>query len=328
MKNSFIYEYNKYIINIMNNNEENNINDIYTNRDDIFTNHDDIFTNQEHIFENNEIEEVCTLESNMNLSNLDFNHTFHNMNDSINDFNDKLNEYRNIEHKILVNDKVESKSIKNHILVHLENQIDLIEKNFEKITHKQFDKIVDENEDYNEELNKKLEKILGFSLEEYNKKSLKIELSINEICNHINNYFSELRNDIYNLNVLNYKIHFISNYESTIENKKDNLNHFFELVDTYENNIKKDIENKLNKKIKDKIENIHQLFNMLKILQSQLYVKIVTKYSCGICLTNNIDSYYNNCGHVICKSCGIKNRNNNICPFCKRESALKNLFFI
>ena len=74
-------------------------------------------------------------------------------------------------------------------------------------------------------------------------------------------------------------------------------------------------------------EHLVSIFNMLKLLQSQLYVKVVTKYSCGICLTNNIESYYNNCGHVICKSCGIKNRNNNICPFCKGDSVLKNLFF-
>ncbi len=286
----------------------------------------EILTFQEHIFENNEIENNNQNENLFNLHNiLDSNH-MNNIVDSINDFNDKINDYRIIEHKILV--KEETKNIKNHILVHLENQIEIIEQNFEKITHKQFDNVIDSNNnleqfDYKSKLNNKLNELLGFSLEDYNKKSVKIEESINEICSKINNYFSELRNDIYNLHILNQKLNFISNYESEI-----NKNDFFELVDAYESNIKNKLECQLKNIIKNKIESIHDLFNMLKLLQSQLYVKVVTKYSCGICLTNNVESYYNNCGHVICKSCGIKNRNNNICPFCKNESVLKNLFFI
>ncbi len=278
---------------------------------------------QDHLFEDIKIN---NMEENnlLNLNNILDSNTTMNIIDSINDFNDKINDYRIIEHKILVKD--EAKNIKNHILIHLENQIESIEQNFEKITHKQFDNILDENKlnnDYKIKLNNKLDELLGFSLEEYNKKSIKIEESINELCAKINNYFSELRNDIYNLHILNQKLQFISNYENEI-----NKNDFFELVDSYENNIKNKLEYELKSVIKNKIETIHNLFNMLKLLQSQLYVKVVTKYSCGICLTNNIESYYNNCGHVICKSCGIKNRNNNICPFCKRESALKNLFFI
>ncbi len=286
----------------------------------------EILTFQEHIFENNEIENNNQNENLFNLHNiLDSNH-MNNIVDSINDFNDKINDYRIIEHKILV--KEETKNIKNHILLHLENQIEIIEQNFEKITHKQFDNVIDSNNnleqfDYKSKLNNKLNELLGFSLEDYNKKSVKIEESINEICSKINNYFSELRNDIYNLHILNQKLNFISNYESEI-----NKNDFFELVDAYESNIKNKLECQLKNIIKNKIESIHDLFNMLKLLQSQLYVKVVTKYSCGICLTNNVESYYNNCGHVICKSCGIKNRNNNICPFCKNESVLKNLFFI
>ncbi len=283
----------------------------------------EILTLQDHLFEDIKIN---NMEENnlLNLNNILDSNTTMNIIDSINDFNDKINDYRIIEHKILVKD--EAKNIKNHILIHLENQIESIEQNFEKITHKQFDNILDENKlnnDYKIKLNNKLDELLGFSLEEYNKKSIKIEESINELCAKINNYFSELRNDIYNLHILNQKLQFISNYENEI-----NKNDFFELVDSYENNIKNKLEYELKSVIKNKIETIHNLFNMLKLLQSQLYVKVVTKYSCGICLTNNIESYYNNCGHVICKSCGIKNRNNNICPFCKRESALKNLFFI
>lgn len=281
----------------------------------------DILTFQENFLTTTYIEE----EQNefLNLNNiLDSNHNM-NIIDSINDFNDKINDYRIIEHKILVHEE-SKKNIKNHILVHLENQIESIEQNFEKITHKQFDHIVDHENDneYKIKLNNELNELLGFSLEEYNQKSIKIEESINEICNKINNYFTQLRNDIYNLHILNQKLQFISNYEN--ESNED----FFEIIDKYENSIKNKLENRLKEDIKKKIEKIHDLFNMLKLLQSQLYVKVVTKYSCGICLTNNIESYYNNCGHVICKSCGVKNRNNNICPFCKRESALKPLFFI
>ena len=286
----------------------------------------EILTLQEHLFEDIKMDNIEENNS-LNLNNILDQNSMLNMLDSINDFNDKINDYRIIEHKILV--KEDHKNIKNHILVHLENQIELIEENFEKITHKQFDNIVDNNlqqfgkEEYKLKLNNKLDELLGFSLEEYNKKSIKIEENIHELCAKINNYFSELRNDIYNLHILNQKLQFISNYENEI-----NKNDFFELVDSYENNIKNKLEYDLKIHIKNKIEAIHDLFNMLKLLQSQLYVKVVTKYSCGICLTNNVESYYNNCGHVICKSCGIKNRNNNICPFCKHESALKNLFFI
>ncbi len=280
----------------------------------------DILTFQEHFLTTTHIEEEN--QSTLNLNNiLDSNYNM-NIIDSINDFNDKINDYRVIEHKILVNEK--EKNVKNHILVHLENQIEIIEQNFEKIAHKQFDHIVDHenDEEYKIKLSNELNELLGFSLEEYNKKSIKIEESINEICNKINNYFTQLRNDIYNLHILNQKLQFISNYEN------ESNENFFELIDKYENSIKNKLENKLKEDVKNKIEKIHDLFNMLKLLQSQLYVKIVTKYSCGICLTNNIESYYNNCGHVICKSCGVKNRNSNICPFCKRENILKPLFFI
>jgi hypothetical protein len=283
--------------------EENSLNEILTFQENFLT--------TTHIEEQNEF---------LNVNNiLDSNHHM-NIIDSINDFNDKINNYRIIEHKILVNDE-HKKNIKNHILVHLENQIENIEQNFEKITHKQFDHMIDD-ETYKIKLSNELNELLGFSLEEYNQKSIKIEESINEICNQINNYFSELRNDIYNLHILNQKLQFISNYEN------ESNENFFELIDKYENSIKNKLESGLKENIKKKIEKIHDLFNMLKLLQSQLYVKVVTKYSCGICLTNNIESYYNNCGHVICKSCGIKNRNSNICPFCKRENILKPLFFI
>ena len=271
--------------------------------------------------------------SKININNVLEQNNSMNIIDSINDFNEKINDYRVIEHKILVNEK--DKNVKTHILVHLENQIEYIETNFEKITHKQFDNIIDNtnhsNEIYKIKLSKELNDLLGFSLEDYNQKSVKIEICINEICSKINNYFTELQNDIYNLYILNQKLDFISNYENeTIlgGEKSINKNEFFELVDKYESIIKNKMDNELKDYIKKRIEAIHNLFNMLKLLQEQLYVKIVTKYSCGICLSNNIESYYNNCGHVICKSCGIKNRNNNVCPFCKRESALKSLFFI
>ncbi len=91
----------------------------------------EILTLQEDIFENIEEElQIINDISKININNvLEQNNTM-NIVDSINDFNEKINDYRVIEHKILVNEK--DKNVKTHILVHLENQIEYIETNFEK----------------------------------------------------------------------------------------------------------------------------------------------------------------------------------------------------
>ncbi len=286
----------------------------------------EIFSIHENNLEINDLNENDLNENDLNENDLnklifETNIKCDEFNEDIKEINNKINEYINIEHKILV--KENNENIKNNILYHLETQIDLIEKNFEKITHKQFDNNNNNNLDNNDE--EELNKLLGFSLKEYNQHSIKIENCIYDLCKKINDKISNLRNIIYNINALFLKINIISNFE---EYGFEEINSYFELVNKYENNVKKSIEYKSNIVIRKNIEYIHHLFNLLKILQKELYVKIITKYSCGICLENNIEAYYTNCGHVVCKSCGIKNRNINLCPFCKKDGLLKPLFFI
>ncbi len=250
-------------------------------------------------------------------------------------FDEKLNDFRCVEARSVIQEKQEKqekqdqedRKIKTHILLHLEDQIHMIQQNFEKITHKQFDHSVYKNEEYKSRLQNQLETILGFPIQEYNQKTYKIEHTIERICIEIEILMQKLHDYIHHLHILQYKLHFISTYEH-LEEEDRTLHSFTNLIESYESSIKNHLEEKTEAFIKDHIEKIHDRFNMIKLLQENLYQKVITKYSCGICLSNNIDCYYGQCGHVICKGCGIKNRNANLCPFCKQDGLLKPLFFI
>lgn len=298
--------------------------------------YNDILTHQENIdlYNNDDLEKT----ENDYISNESIHHLLQNYEeeqlnivDNVSTFDEKLNDFRYIEMQSVISNKNVSKEsnkkIKTHILFYLENQIDIIQQNFEKITHKQFDQSLYQNDEYKEDLKNKLESILGFSINEYNQKTLHIENSIEKICNEIEELMNKLHDYIHHLHILHYKINFISKYEN-MESEYDQLYTFTNLIDTYEKNIKDSLEKKTLDFIKNHTQMIHDRFNMIQLLQENLYQKVITKYSCGVCLSNNIDCYYTNCGHVICKCCGIKNRNVNICPFCKREGVLKQLFFI
>jgi hypothetical protein len=294
----------------------------------------DIFTQQENIYSNIN-EEYNNQNQNQNqnqMNTFEYQQLFEegklHILDNISEYNDKLNEYRYIETRSVIEEKSEKrKSIQTHILLHLENQMDIIQKNFEKTTHKQFDKSVYNNDEYKKKIEENLEHILGFTIQSFNEKTVIIENSIEDICNDIHILMNDLHDYIHHLHNIQYKINFISKYEK-MDNEYNDLYKFSSLIDMYEKNIKDDLEEKIVEFIKIHTQKIHDKFNMIKLLQENLYQKVITKYSCGICLSNNIECYYTNCGHVICKSCGVKNRNINICPFCKRDGALKQLFFI
>ncbi len=307
-----------------------NMNQEEVPQEGIHTNHEDIYgnINQEEEDVNNPSEYAQLFEEN-NLHILD----------NINHYNDKLNEFRYIETRSVIEEKsiqnqqntvflsCPKKDLQKHILLHLENQMDMIEKNFERITHKQFDQSVYNNEEYKEKILKELESILGFSIQSFNEKTCIIENTIEDLCNDIQSLMNELHDYIHHLHNIQYKINFISKYEK-MDSTYHELYQFSSLVDMYEKKIKDDLETKTLDFIQNHTQSIHDKFNMIKLLQEKLYQKVITKYSCRICLCNNIECYYTNCGHVICKNCGVKNRNINICPFCKRDGALKQLFFI
>ncbi len=248
--------------------------------------------------------------------------------DSMSQFNEVLHDFRSMERRNLFNEDPKSKSqkkIHTHILFHLEDQMEMIQKNFEKITHQQFEKKL-EDSIYHEKIKNKVEELLTFSIDEYNQKTLQIENSIETICKEVERLMNELHDYIHHLHTIQHKMNFISKYEKMEETHYD-LHSLSEMIDLYEKKIKEELEAKTIAFIQSHTSEIHDRFHMIQLLQSQLYQKVVTKYSCGICLTNQIDGYYP-CGHVVCRSCGIKNRNVHLCPFCKSEGLLKTLFFI
>ena len=62
--------------------------------------------------------------------------------------------------------------------------------------------------------------------------------------------------------------------------------------------------------------------------------------TCSLCLTNNVDTYFNPCGHTTCDDCLKKLRDENIhelntlnqelkCPFCRKDVYdTKKLYYI
>ena len=167
--------------------------------------------------------------------------------------------------------------------------------------------------------------MLGFSLDDYNKKTIIIENTIFKLSAQIETLFNKIQIYIHHILILENKIKFISNYEVLLKN--DSILPFSKLVDEFDfsirNTLLQDAQNILQKTTSE----IHDIFHSIKYLQKNLYQKVITKYTCSICLHNNIECYYTTCGHVICKGCGIKNRSH-LCPFCKKEGIIKPLFFV
>ena len=62
----------------------------------------------------------------------------------------------------------------------------------------------------------------------------------------------------------------------------------------------------------------HKHLNIIKLI-NQMNVGS----TCSICLQDNVDSYFNPCGHTACKKClerkymTSNNINNNKCPICR-----------
>ena len=75
-----------------------------------------------------------------------------------------------------------------------------------------------------------------------------------------------------------------------------------------------------------------------KMLQYLHIIQIVNNFNvgttCSLCMYNNVDSYFDPCGHTMCKDCIEKMNihlydNNSNCPFCKNiVKMIKPLYFI
>jgi hypothetical protein len=222
-----------------------------------------------------------------------------------------------------------------HISTFLDNVSERIEKELKKSYLKEFDIVVDYDRDlsvhtpmeasYRDGIERDIEARLGFSIDEYNKRTVAIEDRVLEICREIQDLMNTIRGSIQQLHRLELQFQYLTSFTGAKENDYDDPE--FELVlNRLEKRIQDGMEEKIRKTIRENVAKIHFHFSTIKLLQAKLYQKVVTKYTCNICIQNNIDCYYDKCGHAICRGCGIRNRNSNVCPFCKSDSTLKQLF--
>lgn len=212
-----------------------------------------------------------------------------------------------------------------HISTFLDNVSERIEKELKKSYLKEFDVIVDDHEQssYREGIEREIEARLGFSIDEYNKRTVMIEDRVLEICREIQDLMNAIRGSIQQLHRLELQFQYLASFTGRVGSDDPE----FELVlERMEKRIQDGMEEKIRKTIRENVAKIHFHFSTIKLLQAKLYHKVVTKYTCNICIQTDIDCYYEKCGHAICRGCGIRNRNSNVCPFCKSESALKQLF--
>ena len=232
-----------------------------------------------------------------------------------------------------IDDRTQAQRI-DHISTFLDNVSERIEKELKKSYLKEFDVIVDDHEQstYREGIEREMEARIGFSIDEYNKRTVMIEDRVLEICREIQDLMNAIRGSIQQLHRLELQFQYLVSFSGGMGAGNGDGGDYqddpeFELVlERLEKRIQDGMEEKIRKTIRENVAKIHFHFSTIKLLQAKLYQKVVTKYTCNICIQNDIDCYYDKCGHAICRGCGIRNRNSNVCPFCKSESALKQLF--
>ncbi len=223
-----------------------------------------------------------------------------------------------------------------HISTFLDSVSERIEKELKRAYLKEFDIVVDPKRDltvhtpmeaeYRENVEEEIEKRLGFSIDEYNRRTVAIEDRVLEMCREIQGWIQEIRVSVHQLHRLELQFNYLASFQRDHDHTGDYDVEFEEVLGKMEKKIQEGMEEKIRKTIRENVAKIHFHFSTIKMLQSKLYHKVVTKYTCNICIQNNVDCYYEKCGHAICRGCGIRNRNSNVCPFCKTEGALKQLF--
>lgn len=223
-----------------------------------------------------------------------------------------------------------------HISTFLDNISERIEKELKKSYLKEFDIVVDYDRDlsvhtpmeasYRDGIDRDIEARLGFSIDEYNKRTVMIEDRVLEICREIQDLMNAIRGSIQQLHRLELQFQYLASFSGGKESDYQDDPEFELVLNRLEKRIQDGMEEKIRKTIRENVAKIHFHFSTIKLLQAKLYQKVVTQYTCNICIQNNIDCYYDKCGHAICRGCGIRNRNSNVCPFCKSDSTLKQLF--
>ncbi len=257
--------------------------------------------------------------------------------EQLRDFQSVEMEYVTRDRELIVNSERTRLQRIDHISTFLDNISERIEKELKKSYLKEFDIVVDYDRDlsvhtpmeasYRDGIDRDIEARLGFSIDEYNKRTVAIEDRVLEICREIQDLMNAIRGSIQQLHRLELQFQYLASFSGGGTKDGDYEDPEFELVlNRLEKRIQDGMEEKIRKTIRENVAKIHFHFSTIKLLQAKLYQKVVTKYTCNICIQNNIDCYYDKCGHAICRGCGIRNRNSNVCPFCKSDSTLKQLF--
>ena len=124
-------------------------------------------------------------------------------------------------------------------------------------------------------------------------------------------------------------------YIMDMNKQYDNTNNTNDLF----GNIKQDIEN-LSDKIKNNndLENIREKYNdtRKKMLSYLSFIKKINNFNtgstCSLCLSNNVNMFFDPCGHTSCQECINKlevERGDVPCPFCKKKIKISRpLYFI
>jgi hypothetical protein len=171
---------------------------------------------------------------------------------------------------------------------------------------------IDDEEFKNEEIDSIITKI----------KTLNKKLSIlqDELDECHEKYNDELKKTKENIDKIDCSIQFIQTcneeYDSNEKIKSiiDSLNEYIETINN-NNNLKKAKEDYINKR-----KTINKHLCLLHAING-----LNTSAVCPICITDQIDSYFNPCGHTTCEACfkknnNISNRNNfNKCPICREN---------
>tara|TARA_B100001094_G_C18021409_1_gene715299 strand:+ start:361 stop:1050 length:690 start_codon:yes stop_codon:yes gene_type:complete len=138
----------------------------------------------------------------------------------------------------------------------------------------------------------------------------------------------------------------IDTTEKEIELMNSHLRYIYSLQKKYENtsndkfnNMKRDIE-ELSEKMKhnNELEQIRKEYQETRktMLRYLSFIKLVNNFNvgstCSLCLSNNVNMFFDPCGHTSCEECMEKlqmKHGGKPCPFCKKKVIMpKPLYFI
>lgn len=183
-----------------------------------------------------------------------------------------------------------------------------------------------------EELSSILNKEFDFELKELDELESVKKLIVNYKC--IQNEFFELSNE------LNKET---QNTDNDIELLNSHIKYINNIYKKYEDRITPEIETTINSmsnilKENNKLLEVRKKYeeSRKKILPYLSFIKYINNFNtgctCSLCLSNNVNSYFDPCGHTSCSEC-IKSMKvefgKTSCPFCKMKiNITKPLYFL